>query len=87
MQTLFDKNGMLNITDIVSNHPSYTKIMEDGIVTDEELQAQTEATIASLRHLQEICTPEQQSAILNAISELSVLMAVYQNYQLQEIRK
>lgn len=87
MQTLFDKNGMLNIADIVSNHPSYTKIMEDGIVTDQELRAQTEATIASLRRLQEICTPEQQSAILNAISELSVLMAVYQNYQLQDIRK
>jgi len=55
MNTLFDKNGILNISDIVVNHPSYKAIMEDGIVTDDELKAQADATIASLRHLQKLC--------------------------------
>lgn len=85
MNKLFDENGFLNIGDIVACHPSYKSIMEDGIVTEEELKTQAEATIASLRRLQEICSEEQQSAILNAIAEMSVLFAVYHNYELQEL--
>lgn len=87
MQTLFDENGLLNIADIVSEHPSYKAIMEDGIVTDEELANQAAATVASLRKLQTICSPQQQAAILDAISEISVLFTVYQNYQLQQLGK
>lgn len=86
MHTLFDENGYLNIGDIIANHPSYKAIMEDGIVTEEELKAQADATIASLHRLQEICNEEQQNAILDAISEMSVLFAVYHNHQLQELR-
>ena len=87
MQTLFDENGMLNISDIVLNHPSYEAIMEDGIVTDEELKEQAETTIKALRKLQEICNEEQQNAILDAISEMSVLFATYHQYELQEIQR
>lgn len=87
MQTIFDKNGFLNIPDIIKNHPSYKAIMEDGIVSDEELKAQADATIKALNKLQEICTEEQQSAILDAIGEMSVLFAAYHNYELQDLRK
>lgn len=86
MQTIFDENGFLNISDIVKNHPSYKAIMKDGIVTDQELKEQADATIASLRKLQSICNEEQQSAILDAISEMGVLFAAYHNYELQDIR-
>ena len=85
MQTLFDENGLLNIADIVAGHPSYKAIMEDGIVTDGELKAQAEATIASLKKLQSLCNEEQQNAILEAISEMSVLFAAYHNYELQDL--
>lgn len=87
MQTLFDENGLLNIADIVSTHPSYLAIMEDGIVTDQELKAQADATIASLRKLQTLCNEEQQNAILEAISEMSVLFAAYHNHELQNLNK
>lgn len=86
MQTLFDENGVLNIADIVSGNPRYKAIMEDGVVTEEELKSQVEQTVATLKKLQTLCNEEQQSAILDAISELSVLNAVYHNYQLQQIR-
>ena len=85
MQKLFDEHGMLNISDIVVNHPAYKAIMEDGIVTDEELQKQAEDTIKSLKRLEEICNEEQQNAILEAISQMSVLFAAYHNYELQNI--
>lgn len=87
MNTLFDKNGILNIGDIVANHVSYKSIMEDGIVTDDELKNQANATVASLRRLQELCNDEQQSAIVDAISEMAVLFAAYHNYELQDLRK
>ncbi len=87
MQTLFDENGLLNIADIVSTHPSYLAIMEDGIVTDQELKAQADTTIASLRKLQTLCNEEQQNAILEAISEMSVLFAAYHNHELQNLNK
>lgn len=85
MQTLFDENGLLNIADIVTGHPSYKAIMEDGIVTEQELKDQAEATIASLKKLQTLCNVEQQNAILEAISEMSVLFAAYHNYELQDL--
>ena len=87
MKTIFDENGLLNISDIVTGHPSYKAIMEDGTVTDQELKEQAEATIASLRKLQSICNDEQQSAILDAISEMGVLFAAYHNHELQNLRK
>lgn len=87
MQTLFDENGLLNIADIVSTHPSYKAIMEDGIVTYKELRDQADSTIASLRRLQAICNEEQQNAILEAISEMSVLFAAYHNHELQNLNR
>ena len=87
MQTLFDENGLLNIPDIVSAHPSYKAIMEDGIVTGKELEDQADAAIASLRKLQALCNEEQQAAFLDAISEMGVLFAAYHNYELQNLRR
>lgn len=87
MQKLFDNRGYLEIGEIVANHPSYINIMKDGIVTDEELRRQADATLASLHHLQELCNDQQQAAIVDAISEMSVLFAVYHNYELEELRQ
>lgn len=87
MQTIFDENGLLNISDIVKNHPSYKAIMEDGVVTDQELKQQADATIASLHKLQSLCNGEQQGAILDAISEMGVLFAAYHHYELQDFHK
>ena len=70
----------------MAGHPSYKAIMEDGIVTDEELKKQAETTIAALRRVQEICNEEQQKAVSDAIAEMSVLFAVYHNHELQELR-
>lgn len=86
MNILFDENGLINIGDIVAEHPSYKAIMEDGIVTDEELKKQAEASIAALRRVQEICNEKQQKAVADAITEMSVLFAAYHNHELQELR-
>ena len=87
MNTLVDINGILDLGELVANNPAYKSIMADGIVTDEELKAQAEAAVKSLRRLQEICNEEQQSAIADAISDMAVLLAVFHTYELQDIRR
>ena len=87
MKRLFVENGMLNIADIVAENPSYKAIMEDGVVTDQELKDQADATLASLHRLQELCSEEQQDAVLSAITDMSVLFAAYHNYELQQLVK
>lgn len=84
MKRLFDKNGMLNISDLVINNPSFKTIMEDGVVTDEEIKRQSEAAMASLRRLEAMCNEEQQNAILEMLSEIGVLFSIFNNYQLQK---
>ena len=84
MKSLFDENGVLNVSDIVTDSASFKTIMADGIVTDDELDAQTHRAIDAL---QDICTPEQQSAVLDAITELSVLFASYHIHELQDLRR
>ncbi len=87
MKRLFDENGMLNIADIIAENPSYKAIMEDGVVTDQELKDQADATLASLHRLQKLCSEEQQDAVLSAITDMSVLFAAYHNYELQQLVK
>ena len=87
MKTLFDENGMLNVEQIVAESTSFKTIMADGIVTDDELKEQSDRALAALRHVQEICSPDQQTAVLDAITELSVLFATYHINQLQDLRR
>lgn len=84
MDRLFDKEGFLNIDEVVLNAPSFKAIMEDRIVTDEELSEQAERTIASLRKVEAVCNPEQRVAVAEAIAELSVLFTVYHIHNAQE---
>lgn len=83
MDRLFNKEGFLNIDEVVANRPSFKAIMEDCIVTDEELSDQAELTIAALRKVEAMCNPEQQAAVVDAIAELSVLFTVYHLHNAQ----
>ena len=87
MKRLFDENGVLNIADRVAENPTYKAIKEDGVFTDQELKDQTDATLASLHRLQELCSEEQQDAVLSAITDMSVLFAAYHHYELQQLVK
>lgn len=84
MDKLFNKEGYLNIDEIVANRPSFKAIMADSIVTDEELTAQADLTVAALRKLEALCNAEQQAAIADAIAELSVLFTIYHIHNAQE---
>ena len=48
----FDENGILNIDETVVNTPSFKSIMEDGIVTEEEIKSQSDKVIALLHEFE-----------------------------------
>lgn len=76
MNTFFDESGGLNIDDLILEQPSFQKIMEDGVVTDEELAEQKERVIALLKKLEQNLTLEQIDQVRELLAEISVLVAV-----------
>lgn len=70
------ENGLLDLDSIIINNPSYQKIMEDGIVTDEEIQEQAKKIDAMLKSMKDKYTPEQFSDIQQLIADVSVLIAI-----------
>ena len=80
MNTFFDESGTLNIDDLILEQPSFQKIMEDGVVTDEELAEQKERVIALLKKLEQNLAPEQIDQVRELLAEISVLVAVRNIY-------
>ena len=85
--TIHSKKGILNIDEWVANNDSFKKIMEDGIVTDEEVKAQSDKVVSMLKEIEAKYAEAQLAEIKNLLAETSVLYAVYQLNALQTINK
>ena len=83
MNTFFDESGGLNIDDLILQQPSFQKIMEDGIVTEEEIAKQKDQVIAILKKLEKNFTSEQIDQVRELLAEISVLIAI--NTSLREV--
>lgn len=83
----FDENGILNIDELIARNESFKRIMEDGIVTEEEIMAQSGKVVDLLRNMEHKYTPEQLAEIKNLFVESSVLYAVYNYYSIQNLNK
>lgn len=82
---LFDKNGMFRIDEVVATQPTFQKIMEDRIVTDEELEEHTRLVISLLKHMEKNFPPEQLAEVEKLLAEMSVLHAIYQYKEIQDL--
>ncbi len=83
----FNEEGILNIDEMVVSNASFKNIMEDGVVTDEEIKAQSEKVVAMLRDMETKYSAEQLAEIKSLLVESSVLYAVYNFYSIQNINK
>jgi hypothetical protein len=70
------ENGLLDLDSIIINNSSYQKIMEDGIVTDEEIQEQAKNVDSMLKDMKSKYTPEQFEEVQKLIAEVSVLFVI-----------
>ena len=83
----FNEEGILNIDEMIVNNASFKNIMEDGIVTEEEIKAQAEKLVALLHDMEAKYSEEQLAEIKSLLVDSSVLYAVYNFYSLQSINK
>lgn len=82
----FNEVGILNIDEMVVNNASFKKIMEDGVITEDEIKTQSDKVIAMLHEIEAKYSKEQLEEIKNLIVESSVLYAVYNFYSIQNIK-
>ena len=83
----FNEEGILNIDEMVVNNPSFKAIMEDGIITEEEIKAQSEKVVAMLHDMEAKYNEEQLAEIKSLLAESSVLYAVYNFHSIQSINE
>ena len=84
---LFDKNGILRLDELMAEQPTFQKIMEDKIVTDEEITGQARLVLDMLQKVEQTFSPEQMNEIENLLAEFGILSAIYQYKQLQDIHQ
>ena len=83
----FNDEGILNIDEMVADNASFKNIMEDGVVSEEEIKAQSDKVIALLRNMEAKYSEEQLAEIKSLLVETSVLYAVYNIHSIQSINK
>ncbi len=81
---LFDENGMFRLDEEVAKQSTFQKIMEDGIVTDEEIKQQCDLLIDRMKRLEQELTPDQLRMVEEVLTQAGVLYAVCQYKELQE---
>ena len=83
----FNQNGILNIDEAILNKESFKKIVEDGIVTEEEIKEQSEKVIGLFKDIENKFSEDQLRDIKDLLAETSVLYAVYNIYSIQSLNK
>ena len=83
---IFNEQGFIDIDEMIAQEPSFQKIMQDGIVTDNELQQQSERVISLLHEVENHLSEEDQLLVKRLFAETNVLSAIYHYYSLQNIR-
>lgn len=81
---LFDENGMFRLDEEIAKQPTFQKIMEDGIVSDEEVEQQSQLLISLMKKLEQDLSPEQLKEVEEVLTQAGVLYAVSQYKQIQE---
>ena len=83
----FNEDGILNIDEMVVNNASFKSIMEDGIVSEEEIKSQSDKVVGMLHEMEKKYDEEQLLEIRGLLIETSVLYAVYNFHSIQNLNK
>lgn len=82
---IFNEQGFIDIDEMIAQEPSFQKIMEDGVVTIDELREQTDCVINLLREVETHLSEEDQLLVKRLFAETNVLSVIYHQYELQNI--
>jgi 5-bromo-4-chloroindolyl phosphate hydrolysis protein len=68
--------GFFTLDESILERPSFKSILEDNIVTDEEVRQQADRTVALLKELDSNLGDDLRPLVTDALCELMVLSAV-----------
>ena len=77
---------VLDLESIMMNNDSLKKILEDGVVTEEEIKEQAEKVAAIAEELKQMCSEEQLLKVQSLIAEMNALYVVYNYNELLTIK-
>lgn len=83
-EVFFDEDGGLNINQTIMSQPSYLKIMNDGVVTEDELVQQSELVMSIFRKIEDTFHDEQKALVQSLLVETNVLNTIYKYYEMDE---
>lgn len=84
---IFNEQGFLDIDEMIAQEPTFQKIMEDGMVTDEELRQQTDVVINLLHEVENRFNEDDQLLVKKLFAETNVLSAIYRYYEVSQLAK
>ena len=79
----FNEDGSLKINETIMNQPTYRKIIEDGVVTNEELIEQSNLVMTLFRKIEDTFNKEQKQLVQDLIVEISVLNSIFKQHGMQ----
>ena len=83
---ILNEQGFIDIDEMIAQEPSFQKIMQDDIVTGDELKQQSEKVVSLLHEVENQLSEEEQQLVKRLFVETNVLTAIYHYYSLQNIR-
>lgn len=84
-QFFFNEDGSLRINETIMSQPSFLKIMEDGIVTEQEVDAQSQKVVNLFHRVEDELTDNQKELVQALLVESHVLNAIFKQYCMQNI--
>lgn len=82
---LFNKDGVLILDEVMMESPSFKQIMEDGVVTSDELDAQIKKVSDLLHDAEKRFSDEDLECVEHLLVESNVLFAVFNKFQIQNL--
>ena len=82
-EKFFNEDGSLKINETIMEQPSFIKIMEDGKVTVEEIEEQSERVMALFHKIEDTFTEEQKLLVRDLIVESNVLNTIFKQHGMQ----
>lgn len=83
---IFNEQGFLDIDEMIAKEASFQKIMEDGVITDDELRQQSNVVIDLLHEVENRFNEEDQQLIKKLLAETNVLSTIYRLYELKNLK-
>lgn len=71
-----EKNGSISFDEAIFDRPSIRQILDDGKVSEQEMEQQTELTRRLFDELKDSLTAEQEEKLLVLVEEMGVLFTI-----------